>query len=46
MLKLTIKVTKMKKDEWLLYVKQEVLCTAFSCARYCKAMQKKLLDFQ
>ena len=31
---------KDKKDEWLDYVKQYVLCTAFSYARYCKAMQK------
>ena len=29
-----------KKDEWLDYVRQDVLCTAFSYARYCKAMQK------
>ena len=29
---------KDKKDEWLDYVKQYVLCTAFSYARYCKAM--------
>ena len=27
-----------KKDEWLPYVKQDVLCTAFSYGRYCKAM--------
>ena len=31
---------KVKKDEWLDYVKQDVLCTAFSYARYCKAMQE------
>ena len=28
-----------KKDEWLPYVKKDVLCTAYSCARYCGAMQ-------
>ena len=28
-----------KKDEWLPYVKQGVLCTVFSYARYCKAME-------
>ena len=31
-------IIKDKKDEWLDYVKQDVLCTAFSNARYCKAM--------
>ena len=31
---------KDKKDERLNYVKQDVLCTAFSYARYCKAMQE------
>ena len=31
---------KYKKDEWLPYVKQDVLCTAFSYARYCKAMRE------
>ena len=31
---------KDKKDEWLVYVKQDVLCTAFSYARYCKAMEE------
>ena len=31
---------KDKKDEWLDYVKQDVLCTAFSYARYCSAMQE------
>ena len=30
---------KDKKDEWLDYVKQDVLQTAFSYARYCKAME-------
>ena len=28
-----------KTNEWLPYVKNDVLCTAFSYARYCKAMQ-------
>ena len=32
---------KDKKDEWLDYVKQDVSCTAFSYARYCKPMQEK-----
>ena len=31
---------KDKKDEWLPYVKNDVLCTAFSYARYCKAMDE------
>ena len=31
---------KNKKDEWLTYVKQDVLCTAFCYARYSKAMQE------
>ena len=31
---------KDKKSEWLPYVKKDVLCTAFSYARYCKAMEK------
>ena len=31
---------KDKKDEWLDYVKQDVLCTAFSYARYNKAMEE------
>ena len=30
---------KDKKDEWLNYVKQDVLCTALSYARYIKSMQ-------
>ena len=30
---------KDKKSEWLPYVKNDVLCTAFSYARYCKAME-------
>ena len=31
---------KDKKEEWLDYVEQDVLCTAFSYARYSKAMQE------
>ena len=31
---------KDKKDEWLDYVQNDVLCTAFSYARYCKAMEE------
>ena len=31
---------KDKKDEWLDYVKQDVLCTAFSYALYCKAVEE------
>ena len=27
-------------DDWLPYVKNDVLCTAFSYARYCKAMEE------
>ena len=29
-----------KKDEWSPYVKNDVLCTAFSCSRYIKAMEE------
>ena len=29
-----------KNDEWVDYVKNDVLCTAFSYARYCKAMEE------
>ena len=29
-----------KKDEWLLYVKNDVLCTSYSYARYIKAMEE------
>ena len=29
-----------KKDEWLLYVKNDVLCTAFNYARYTKATEE------
>ena len=32
--------SKDRKSEWLDYVKQDVLCTAFSYARYCKAMEE------
>ena len=32
---------KNKKDEWLDYVKQSVLCTAFFYARCCRAMEEK-----
>ena len=31
---------KDKKDEWLPYVKNDVLCTAFSYDCYCKAMEE------
>ena len=31
---------KDKKGEWLDYFEQDVLCTAFSYARYCEAMQE------
>ena len=33
-------IYKYKKDEWLVYVRQDVLCTAFSYPDYCKAMEK------
>ena len=33
-------IGEIKKDEWLPYVKNDVLCTAYSYARYCGAMQK------
>ena len=29
-----------EKKFWLNYVKQDVLCTGFSYARYCKPMQE------
>ena len=35
---------KVKIDEWLPYVKNDVLCTAFSYGRYIKAM-KELTEF-
>ena len=31
---------KDKKDEWMEYVEQHVLCNAFSYARYCKATEE------
>ena len=31
---------KDKKDEWLPYVKNDILCTAFSYVRYRKAMEE------
>ena len=31
---------KDKKDKWLEYVKQDVLCTVFSYVRYTKAMEE------
>ena len=39
---------KIEKDEWLLYVKQDVLCTAFCYARLLDIVTrlKKSLDFQ
>ena len=39
MTKLIIINTKIK-DEWLPFVENDVLCTAFSYARYCKAMEE------
>ena len=33
-------IYKDKIDEWLPYVKKDVLCTVFSYARFIKAMQK------
>ena len=39
-MKFMIMVTKIKKIEWLDYVKQDMLCTAFSYARFCKAMEE------
>ena len=33
-------INKDKRDEWLDYVKENVLCFAFSYARYCKAMKE------
>ena len=36
---------KDKINEWFPYVKNDVLCTAFSYARYIKAM-KRLQDFR
>ena len=31
---------KDKKNDWIDYVKQDVICTAFSCAWYTKAMDE------
>ena len=31
---------KDKKDDWLPYVKNDILCTAFNYARYIKAMEE------
>ena len=31
---------KDKINEWLLHVKKDIICTAFSYARYCKAMEE------
>ena len=31
---------KDKKEQWLPYVKNDVLCTAYSYARYIKAMEE------
>ena len=33
-------IYKDKKDEWLSYVKNEVLCTAFSYAKVCKTIEE------
>ena len=32
---------KDRKDEWLSYLKNDVLCTAYSYARYIKALEEK-----
>ena len=40
MMKLVVIITKIKKSEWMDYVEQDVLCTACSYARYCKAMEE------
>ena len=40
MMKLIIIITKIKKMNGLIFVEQDVLCTAFSYARYCKAMEE------
>ena len=39
-MKLLVIITKIKKFEWLDYVKNDVICTAFSYARYIKVMEK------
>ena len=40
MMELMKKIGELKKDEWLPYVKNDVLCTAYSYARYIKAMEE------
>ena len=37
-------IYKDKKDDWLEYVEQNVLCTAFTYAGYCRAMEM-ITDF-
>ena len=39
-MKLTLIITMIKKDERLDYVENNVVRTAFSYARYCKAIQE------
>ena len=39
MMKLMKKIGEKKRDEWLPYVKNDVLCTAYSYARYNKCME-------
>ena len=39
-MKLIIINIRIKNDEWLPYVKNDVLSTAFSYARYCKSMEE------
>ena len=39
-MKLLVIITKIKKCEWLDYVKQYVFCIVFSYARYSKAMEE------
>ena len=38
---LFIRIAQIKKDDWLDYVKQDVLCTAFSYARYCEILSER-----
>ena len=40
MMELTKILGEIKKDEWLPYVKNDVLCTAYSYARYIEAMKE------
>ena len=35
-----VMITKKKNEKWLDYVKRDVLYTAFSYGRYCKAMEE------